>query len=76
MEGSGNGANHLYRNGWNLGSSHKAPIKEIIRQNAAASADEILNGILTALNRFRQGLEPEDDVTLVVIKVTDDAGST
>ena len=51
----------------------KAPIKEIIRQNAAASADEILNAILTALTRFRQGLELEDDVTLVVVKVTDDA---
>jgi serine phosphatase RsbU (regulator of sigma subunit) len=51
----------------------KAPIKEIIRQNAAASADEILNAILTALTRFRQGLEPEDDVTLVVVKIMDDA---
>jgi sigma-B regulation protein RsbU (phosphoserine phosphatase) len=51
----------------------KDPIKEIIRQNAAASADEILKAILTALNRFRQGLEPEDDVTLVVVKITDDA---
>jgi sigma-B regulation protein RsbU (phosphoserine phosphatase) len=50
----------------------KEPIKEIIRQNAAASADEILNAILTALNRFRQGLEPEDDVTLVVVKITED----
>ena len=54
----------------------KAPIKEIIRQNAAASADEILNGILTALNGFRQGLEPEDDVTLVVVKITDDTGNS
>jgi serine phosphatase RsbU (regulator of sigma subunit) len=51
----------------------KEPIKEIIRQNAAASADEILKAILTALTRFRQGLEPEDDVTLVVVKITDDA---
>jgi serine phosphatase RsbU (regulator of sigma subunit) len=51
----------------------KAPIKEIIRQNAAAGADEILSAILTALTRFRQGLEPEDDVTLVVVKITDDA---
>ena len=50
----------------------KAPIKELIRQNAAASAQEILNAILTALNRFRQGLEPEDDVTMVVIKITED----
>ena len=54
----------------------KEPIKEIIRQNAAASAAEILKAILTALNRFRQGLEPEDDVTLVVVKITDDAGNS
>ena len=50
----------------------KEPIKEIIRQNAAASTNEILNSILTALTRFRQGLEPEDDVTLVVVKITED----
>jgi serine phosphatase RsbU (regulator of sigma subunit) len=53
----------------------KEPVKDIIRRNAAASADEIMNEILTALARFRQGLEPEDDVTLVVVKITDDAGS-
>jgi sigma-B regulation protein RsbU (phosphoserine phosphatase) len=51
----------------------KESIKEIIRQNDAAGAKDILNGILTGLNRFRQGQEPEDDVTLVVVKVTDDA---
>jgi hypothetical protein len=51
----------------------KEPAKDIIRRNAAASADEIMNEILTALARFRQGLEPEDDVTLVVVKITDDA---
>jgi serine phosphatase RsbU (regulator of sigma subunit) len=54
----------------------KKPIKEIIRQNAAASANEILNAILTALNRFCQGLELEDDVTLVVVKVTDQTDRT
>jgi sigma-B regulation protein RsbU (phosphoserine phosphatase) len=47
----------------------KESIKEIIRQNAAAGAKDILNGILTGLNRFRQGQEPEDDVTLVVVKI-------
>ncbi len=53
----------------------KEPIKEIIRQNAASSANQILHEILKALSRFRQGLELEDDVTLVVIKITDDVGS-
>jgi hypothetical protein len=49
----------------------KESLKEIIRHNAAASADEIMNHILQALDQFRQGREPEDDVTLVVIKITD-----
>ena len=50
----------------------KDPIKEIIRHNAAASADQIMQAILNALEDFRRGLEPEDDVTLVVIKVVED----
>ena len=49
----------------------KEPIKDIIRHKAPASADEIMNEILTALTRFRQGKEPEDDVTLVVIKIVE-----
>jgi serine phosphatase RsbU (regulator of sigma subunit) len=51
----------------------KEPIKEIIHRNAASSANEIMNEILAALEYFRQGQEPEDDVTLVVVKITDDA---
>jgi hypothetical protein len=47
----------------------KESLKEIIRHNAAASASEIMNHILQALDHFRQGREPEDDVTLVVIKI-------
>jgi serine phosphatase RsbU (regulator of sigma subunit) len=50
----------------------KEPLKDIIRHKAAASAAEIMNKILTALARFRQGEEPEDDVTLVVIKIVED----
>jgi sigma-B regulation protein RsbU (phosphoserine phosphatase) len=50
----------------------KERLKDIIRQKAEASADEIMNEILTALARFRQGEEPEDDVTLVVIKIVED----
>lgn len=50
----------------------KEPLKDIIRHKAAASADEIMNEILTALTRFRQSKEPEDDVTLVVIKIVED----
>ncbi len=49
----------------------KEPVKEIIRRNADASANEIMNEILTALSRYQQNEEPEDDVTLVVIKMVD-----
>jgi serine phosphatase RsbU (regulator of sigma subunit) len=54
----------------------KEPVKEIIRLNAASSAIDIMHKIQVALSRFRQGLEPEDDVTMVVVKITDDAHST
>ena len=50
----------------------KEPLKDIIRHNAEASAAKIMNEILAALTRFRQGEEPEDDVTLVVIKIVED----
>ncbi|MGD2185872.1 MAG: PP2C family protein-serine/threonine phosphatase [Desulfobacterales bacterium] len=49
----------------------KEPLKEIIRHKAASSANEIMNHILEALDHFRQGQEPEDDVTAVVVKITD-----
>jgi serine phosphatase RsbU (regulator of sigma subunit) len=49
----------------------KEPLKDIIRHKALAYADEIMNEILTALTRFRQGKEPEDDVTLAVIKIVE-----
>ncbi|MGD9218303.1 MAG: PP2C family protein-serine/threonine phosphatase [Desulfobacterales bacterium] len=53
----------------------KEPIKDIIRRNAAASANTIMNEILVALADHRQEQEPEDDVTLIVIKVIKDADS-
>ncbi|MGD1985834.1 MAG: PP2C family protein-serine/threonine phosphatase [Desulfobacterales bacterium] len=53
----------------------KKPIKDIIRRNAAASANTIMNEILVALADHRQEQEPEDDVTLIVIKVIEDADS-
>jgi len=49
----------------------KEPIKDIIRRSAAASADDIMKKILEALANHRQGREPEDDVTLIVIKMVD-----
>jgi len=50
----------------------KAPIYSTIRQNPALSAKEILTGIFNTLNRFLEDRALEDDVTLVVIKITDD----
>jgi sigma-B regulation protein RsbU (phosphoserine phosphatase) len=47
----------------------KESLFEIIRQHAANSAKEIAAAIIDSLNRFRQEVIPEDDVTLVVVKV-------
>ena len=49
----------------------KDRICEIIRQKHESSAREILDTIVMELDKFRQGQEPEDDITLVVIKVAD-----
>jgi serine phosphatase RsbU (regulator of sigma subunit) len=47
----------------------KDRICEIIRQKSDASARGILDSIVLELERFRQHLEPADDITLVVIKI-------
>jgi serine phosphatase RsbU (regulator of sigma subunit) len=47
----------------------KESLFEIIRQCAESSAKQIVAAIIDALNRFRHGAIPEDDVTLVVVKV-------
>jgi len=48
----------------------KKRFNSIIRKNANAEANEILNAIYSDLDSFRSGLKPEDDITLVVIKIT------
>jgi sigma-B regulation protein RsbU (phosphoserine phosphatase) len=48
----------------------KESLLEIIRRHASVSAQEIVSAIINAVNRFRKDVIPEDDVTLVVIKVT------
>jgi sigma-B regulation protein RsbU (phosphoserine phosphatase) len=47
-------------------------IYRIIRQNSHAGAANIQNAIFAGLNRFQQGVEPADDITLVVIKISPD----
>ena len=49
----------------------KDRIYKIIRQNASASANEIQNAILESLRHFQKEAPLEDDITLVVIKITD-----
>jgi phosphoserine phosphatase RsbU/P len=47
----------------------KEALMEIIRNNQTASARQIVDTVTTALERFRGDEAPEDDVTMVVIKV-------
>ena len=49
----------------------KEPVLETIRKNKTGTAEEILEAIIADLNRFRKGLELQDDVTLIVIKIMD-----
>ncbi len=48
----------------------KKRLREIIRSNSSVTAKEVLASITDALKRFRGSQQPEDDVTMVVIKVT------
>jgi phosphoserine phosphatase RsbU/P len=45
---------------------------EIIRQNAQADAQTILEAVYTDLFAFTLGVKPADDITLVVIKVKEE----
>jgi sigma-B regulation protein RsbU (phosphoserine phosphatase) len=48
----------------------KERIYDIIRNHSSLSANEIINIIIQSLKRFQQGAPIEDDITLVVIKIT------
>jgi sigma-B regulation protein RsbU (phosphoserine phosphatase) len=47
----------------------KERFRNIIRENAYADADGILNAVYDGLSRFSMGVKSEDDITLVVIKI-------
>jgi sigma-B regulation protein RsbU (phosphoserine phosphatase) len=49
----------------------KEPIYDIIRKNSSLSANEILNATVESLKNFQNGAKIEDDITLVIIKITD-----
>jgi sigma-B regulation protein RsbU (phosphoserine phosphatase) len=48
----------------------KHRFKNIIRQHAHRSAEDILNAVFEGLTTYTRGIPMEDDITLVVIKVT------
>ncbi len=50
----------------------KEKLKKIIRTNYAATAKQIIGIISDTLKEFRGRKQPEDDVTMVVIKVKDE----
>jgi serine phosphatase RsbU (regulator of sigma subunit) len=47
----------------------KAAVHDIIRAHAADDAELIVKTVIDNLNDFRKTAEPEDDITLIVIKV-------
>lgn len=47
----------------------KSPVLSLIRQHRQNTAREIMEAIIEGLNRFRRGVELEDDVTLLVVKI-------
>jgi len=49
----------------------KQAIYSIIRQYAHAGAAKIQDAILAELKQFQHGVEPADDITLVIIKIND-----
>jgi serine phosphatase RsbU (regulator of sigma subunit) len=47
----------------------KEALMQVIRNNQDASARQIVGAVVKALEQFRGNEQPEDDVTMVVIKV-------
>ena len=47
----------------------RAAIYDIIRSNSTAGADDIMEAIFDRIKKFRKAGEPEDDLTLVVVKL-------
>jgi serine phosphatase RsbU (regulator of sigma subunit) len=47
----------------------RTAVYDIIRKNSKASADEIMEAIFSRIKNFLKAAKPEDDLTLVVVKV-------
>ena len=50
----------------------KQAIYAVIRKNSHLGAAQIQAAILAELKQFQQGVEPADDITLVILKINDD----
>ena len=46
----------------------RTAIYDVIRDNSAAGAGDIMEAIFGQIRKFRKAAESEDDVTLVVVK--------
>ena len=49
----------------------KMRFREIIRENAHMGSSDILDAIYKGIDTFSIGAKKEDDITLVIIKITD-----
>jgi len=49
----------------------KGAINEIVRENALRCAEEILEAVITKIRKFQKGKKSDDDLTLVVVKATE-----
>ena len=47
----------------------KKQVQQIIREHAGGKAEDIVGAVIADLNDFRKKPEPEDDITLIAIKV-------
>jgi sigma-B regulation protein RsbU (phosphoserine phosphatase) len=47
----------------------KDVLRDLIRTTSERSARDITKGVVQALDAFRKGLKPSDDITMVVIKI-------
>jgi len=52
----------------------KERLQQIIRQNSHSCAEKILDAIVDALTRFKQSDVQEDDITMVVVRMTRQPG--
>lgn len=47
----------------------KDALYEVIRRNSVLAAVDIVEAVVAAVRQFQDGMEPEDDITMVVVKM-------